>query len=248
MMRLRFILLWLGLIGAAVPTAAGAAERVYSISSFDRLRVDGPFRVILTTGRSPGGKAEGDPATTDQIDLRVEGTTLIVRAGVNGWGEQPGKPGVGTPLIRLSTPMLRTAAMIGGGDVTITGGLRGQRVDLSLTGSGTMRVDGVDADQFAATVIGSGSMTLAGRAARVRLSTNGPARIDAGALVASDLTVRTDGNGEMIAQARYTAAIASAGVGSVTVYGAPACTVRANADGPVSCGKLMPPARPRPGS
>jgi hypothetical protein len=229
------------LIGAFSSVSAGAAERVYSVSSFDRLRVDGPFRVIVTTGVSPGGKAEGDPAAIDQIDMRVEGTTLILRAGAGGWGERPVSAGGGTPLIRLATPMLRAATMFGGGDVTITGKMRAQRVELTMTGSGTMRAGGVDADQFVGMVTGSGSMTLAGRAAKVRLSTDGPARMEAGGLVADDLTVRTDGNGEMTAQARYTATIASAGVGSVTIYGKPTCTIRGNANGPVNCGNVMSP-------
>jgi hypothetical protein len=65
--------------------------------------------------------------------------------------------------------------------------------------------------------------------------------MEAGGLVADDLTVRTDGNGEMTAQARYTATIASAGVGSVTIYGKPTCTIRGNANGPVNCGNVMSP-------
>lgn len=235
-------MLGLALLPLVVPVVpAVAAERNYSVGSFDRLRVDGPFRVVLTTAQSPGAKAEGDPRITDTIVIRVEGDTLIVRAGINGWGEQPVAGSAGAPVIRVSTGMIRSAMLIGGGDVTIAGPLKGQRVELTLTGSGSMRADGIDADQFVATAIGAGSMTLGGRAARVRLSTNGPVRMQAGALVASDLLLRTDGNGEMIVQARYTAGISTAGLGSVTVYGKPACTVRGTPDGPVSCGKLAVP-------
>ena len=224
---------------AAAPAAAG--ERNYSVASFDRIRVDGPFRILLTTGKAPSARAEGDPRVTDTLDIRVEGTTLMVRAGVNGWGEQPAARAAGAPVIYLSTPTLRTATMVGGGELTITGPVKAQRVELSLTGSGTLSADGLDADQFVATVIGSGTMKLAGRTARARLSTNGPAQILAGALVANDLIVRTDGSGEMVAQARYTAAVSTAGFGAVTVYGSPACTISTNPNGPVSCGKLPPP-------
>ena len=227
----------LALAGPAV-----AAERNYSVGSFDRLRVEGPFRVVLTTGRSPSAKAEGDPRATDTIDLRVEGSTLIIRAGVNGWGEQPVSRDAAAPVIRVSTGMIRYATLSGGGDVTITGPLKGQRIELSLSGSGTLRADGVDADQFVANAIGAGTMTLGGRAAKVRLSTVGTVAMQAGALVADDLLLRTDGNGEMVAQARATAGITAAGVGAVTVYGSPACTIRGAPAGPVRCGKGPPPA------
>lgn len=226
-------------------TPAVAAERNYSVSSFERIRVDGPFRVVLTTGRPPGATAEGDPQVTDTIDIRVEGSTLIVRAGTGGWGEQPAR-GRGGLVIRVSTGMIRGATLIGGGDLRIVGRLSGQRIDLALTGSGSLRADGLDADQLFASAIGAGSMTLGGRAAKARLATSGPVQLNAGGLVANDLTVRADGDGDLVAQARYTAAVSSAGVGSVTVYGKPACTVQGTPGGPVSCGKLMPPALPTP--
>ncbi|MEN2786410.1 GIN domain-containing protein [Sphingomonas qilianensis] len=222
---------------------AAPAERQYSVGSFDRLRVDGPFRVVLTTGRSPRATAEGDPRVTDTIDIRVEGSTLVVRAGLSGWGEQamPGR-GAAPPLIRLSTGMIRSASLIGGGDVTINGALKGQRIDVMLTGSGSLQARAVDADQLVASAIGAGRLTLGGRAAKVRLSTNGTVELQAGALIAGDLRVRTDGNGTLVAQARYTAEIFPAGVGAITVYGKPACTIRGVPAGRVSCGEMMPPA------
>ena len=234
------------LLASLLAVPAAAAERNYSVSSFERIRIDGPFRVILTTGRPPSAKAEGAPQVTDALDIRVEGGTLIVRAGANGWGEQPVARDRAAPVIRVSTGMIRGAALIGGGDLRIVGPLRGQRIDLALTGSGSLSTDGREADQLFASAIGAGSMTLGGRAARARLATSGPVRLQAGDLVANDLTVRADGNGDLVAQARYTASVSSTGIGSVTVYGKAACTMLGVANGPVSCGKLMPPGLPTP--
>ena len=70
----------------------------------------------------------------------------------------------------------------------------------------------------------------------------GTVQMQAAALVADDLLLRADGNGDLTAQARATAGITSAGVGTVTVYGKPACTVRGRPAGPVSCGLLPLPA------
>lgn len=231
----------------ALPIAApaAAAERNYSISSFERIRVDGPFRVVLTTGQPAGARAEGPPQITDTLDIRVESGTLIVRAGTGGWGEQPMRDR-GPLLIRVSTGMIRGATLVGGGDLRIVGPLRGQRIDLALTGSGSLSADGLEADQLFATALGAGSMTLAGRAARARLATSGPVQLRAGGLIANDLTVRADGNGDLVAQAKFTAAVSSTGMGSVTVYGKPACTLQGVPSGPVSCGKLMPPGLPTP--
>lgn len=227
------------LILAAAPAAA--AERSYSVGSFDRIRVEGPFDVRLATNGSPGARAEGDRRVTDDLVIRVEGTTLIVRAGVNGWGEQTSAASAGAPVITLSTQTIRSASVTGAGRLAITGPVRGQRIDLTLTGTGQLAVAGLDADQLNATLAGSGSMALGGKGARVRLLTSGSGTIDATPLSASDLTVRLDGTGETRATARFTANVTSTGIGGVTIYGSPACTVKAAAGGPISCGKLPAP-------
>jgi hypothetical protein len=231
--RVKPLLAALPLIVLATP--AVAADRSFAFGSFDRVRVDGPFRVIVTVGASPGGSASGDAHAIDNLDVRVDGTTLTVRAGGNGWGEQQG--GASAPVIRVATPALRSIVAIGAGQVRVDGAWRGQRLDLSLTGSGSLSAPGIAADQLVATVLGSGTMTLGGRAARVRLTTSGTASVAAAALVANDLIVRLDGNGTIEAQARYTAAVTTTGLGAATIYGKPACTVHADAGGPVSCGK-----------
>ena len=224
-----------------VPVSAEAADRTYSIGSFDRVRVDGPFQVQLLTGKSPGARASGDTRMIEGLDIRVEGTTLIIRAGINGWGEQPVVGNRGAPVITVSTLAIRSAMVVGGGRLSVTGPVRGQRIDLSVTGSGAIDAGAIQADQFNASVFGSGSMKLGGRAAKVRLTGNGSGGIDATALNASDLILLLDGPGEMRATARFTAKVTTTGLGAVTVYGSPACTVKAVAGGPVSCGKLPAP-------
>lgn len=231
------------LLLVAVPAAA--ADRAYSVGSFEKVRIDGPFRVELTLGKSPGAIAQGDMRNTDRLNLRVEGDTLIVSANSNAWQEQANtadsKRSPAATIVRVSTPTLRGAVVFGGGQLTISGPLRSQRVDLSVTGTGSITANAVTADQLIASVTGAGTMTLAGKAAKARLIGNGPTRIIADKLVADDLSVRTDGSGETTARARYTANVNAAGVGAVTVYGTPTCVVNKTVQGPVSCGERTAP-------
>src|SRR3546814_1614657 len=83
----------------------------------------------------------------------------------------------------------------GGGRLTIAN-MEGQALDLAVTGSGTIITTGLDARQLDARVIGTGALKLAGVAAKARLTSNGPAAIDAAALAVDDLVVRTDGAGD----------------------------------------------------
>ncbi len=216
---------------------ASAADRGYVVTDFDRIRVDGPFEVHVATRGAPLARASGPTGASDGLDIRVEGTTLIVRAGPRGWEALPGPGSPAAPVVTLRTQNLRGATVIGGGKVEIVGPVRGQRVDLQVTGSDSLAVPGLDADQLDATLLGDGAMTLGGRAGRARLSTSGAGAVLASALVADDLIVRLDGTGSIVATARYTADVTTTGVGAATVYGKAACTVKAVAGGPVVCGK-----------
>lgn len=225
----------LALILFSLPCAAQAAEHRYAFGSYDRVRIEGPFEVNITTGVPPGALATGDARTIDGLDIAVQGATLIVRMGHQGWGETPVGAARARPVITLTTPALSAAFINGGARVTIVG-MKAQRVDLSVNGSGTVTVGGADTDQLFATIIGAGTMTLSGRAARARLVTNGAGNVDASGLAVNDLSILQDGTGETRAAARYTAQVNSTGLGHVVVTGRPKCLVHAAAGGPVECG------------
>lgn len=217
---------------AALP--AQAADRTYGVGSFDRVRVEGPFEVSVATG-SPGARASGDQRVIDRLEIAVNGTTLVVRLGNGGWGETPsGKTGA-PPVVTLSTPRLSGASLSAGARLRIAE-MRGPRVDVAVTGAGTLDLAEADADQLNATLVGPGQINIAGKARRALLLANGPGVLDAGGLATNDLTVRLEGTGEVKAAARYTAQVTSTGLGRVTVAGDAKCIVKAVSDGPVSCG------------
>lgn len=230
---MRYVLLALLL----VPATAPAATRTVSVGSFERIRIDGPFDVRVETGRSPGATISGDGRGTEDVDVRITGATLIVGKGLNGWGEQAGQR-KGPVLVTLTTPTLVSAVVVGGGRVTISG-MKAMRVDLSVSGAGSLSLAKADTDQLNATVIGTGQMTIGGRAARARLATSGPGVIDASALDTNDLIVSVDGVGETKAKARGSAQVTNTGLGKVTVLGRAKCVVKAPAGGPVVCGPAL---------
>ncbi|TPG14198.1 DUF2807 domain-containing protein [Sphingomonas koreensis] len=219
----------------AIPSLAAAADRSFIVGSFDRVRVDGPFAVTVVTGKSPAARASGSLDALDALTIRVNGDTLLVSMGAGNWTSDSGKMVV-PPTITLATPSLRAATINSGATLAIDA-MKGQTVSLALNGSGALSVGAIDADQFDATIVGTGRMTLAGKAARGRFTVSGPGSFDAGALIVSDLTARSDGPGELDLAARYTADVTTSGLGLVSVAGAPSCTIHAIAGGPVKCGK-----------
>src|SRR5215204_514690 len=124
---------------------AQAAERNYSVTSFDRIRIDGPYQVSLKTNVSPFARASGSQSALDGVSIKVEGRTLIVRATPGGsWGGYPGASR-GSATIAVGTHELRTVWINGAGALFVDK-VKGMSFDASIQGAGVMRVDSADVD------------------------------------------------------------------------------------------------------
>src|SRR4051794_26082461 len=109
------------LIAAFLVTAAGpldAATRNFGVTSFTRVRVEGPFKVSLTTGVAPFARASGSSAALDRLDVEVTGDTLVVRSSASGWGGYPGSD-MGPVEISVGTHDLGNAWLNGAGTLAI---------------------------------------------------------------------------------------------------------------------------------
>ena len=81
---------------------AAAATRNFGISSFDRIRVDGPFKVNLTTGVAPFATASGSTTAIDHVAVDVEGRTLYLGA-FTAWASIECSPSAPTTIRAFST-------------------------------------------------------------------------------------------------------------------------------------------------
>lgn len=221
---------------AASPWPAHAAERVFTVTSYDRVRVEGPYQVEIVTGRGSSARATGTREALDRIDLEVQGQTLIIRTDRTGWtGGWPGEGKSGPVTIRLTAGELRAASLSGSGRLTIDR-VRGPRIALAIEGSGQMTIGRVETDRLEAALLGSGGLGMAGAVKSLDATVRGSAGIDGAALVANDLVLTTESAGDVALGARLTAKVISTGSGRTVIGGKPACTVNAIGSGEVICG------------
>ena len=218
----------------AVSSPAAAAERRFMVVDFDKVKVDGPYRVELVTGAPSLAVATGPLAALDRVSMEVQGTTLHIRPNRSAWGGNA-RDAAGPIAIRIATRSLRSATVSGGGTLGIRGA-KNLRIDLFLTGSGRMDVSGIDADLVGITLTGSGKIGLAGKARQLRASIEGSGDLDAAALRADDVDIGANTAGTIALTAVRTAKVRAGGSGEVAIGGAPACTISGLAAGNVRCG------------
>jgi hypothetical protein len=223
----------LALAGLAAAPAA-AAERRFTVTQFDRIQVDGPFAVTVTTGRPGAALATGDARAVDRVSIEVQGRVLKVRPNRSAWGGYPGE-GAGPVAIAISTHDLRGVAVNGSGTVAIDKA-RAMRFDLSVSGSGVIELPNLEADRLVLGLLGSGRITLGGKVKNVRATIQGTGDLAAAELISEDAELNADSSGKIAIGVKRAVKVTATGAGDVEIAGSPACTVKALGSGRVSCG------------
>jgi hypothetical protein len=231
---LPFLLAVTAITAAATP--ASAAERRYSVVDFDRVQVDGPYRVTLVSGTSSSARATGSQAALDRVSVEVQGRTLRIRANRSAWTPSSARVDGGPVTVELTTRDLAAASVNGSGTLHIDRA-KGLKVDLVVTGSGRLSVGRVDVDNLSLGLVGSGRMILAGRARQLRASVQGSGDLEADALTAEDAVLLSETAGRVAFSAARTAKVRAGGMGEVEIGGKASCDVVARG-GPVRCGQV----------
>lgn len=210
--------------------APAPEERRVLLTGFDRIRVDGPFKVQVVAG-PPSATVTGDRRAIDRVSISNQGGVLVVGVSTATWEGWRDKEGAAT--ITVFVPRLRAANINGGGQLDIAN-VAGQRVDLGVNGAGSLTVRNVAADQLVTTLTGTGIIRVDGGTARTaRFMSYGAGSVDASGLSVSDLTVHSQSAGDSRFTARFTASVSTLGTGAVRVEGNAAC--RLTGPGPASC-------------
>jgi len=105
---------------------------------------------------------------------------------------------------------------------------------LGVSGSGKFRVEGVDTPRLTASISGSGSATLSGKADDVRLSVSGSGDYDAARLATKTASVSISGSGSATVNASDRVEADISGSGSVRYLGSPTVEKHVSGSGSIA--------------
>lgn len=230
-----FRLVFGAVIALLITEPAFAVERSFGITSFLRVRVEGPVMIEIVTGGSPSARAVGDRQAIDRLKVENSGDQLLVTIDRSNWTGDTGQSGNARAVLYVTAPQLEGLSVIGAGDVTIDRAT-GNRFNLIVTGAGRAKVDRIDVDQFTLAINGTGSAKLAGKTKQALIRSQGDGAVDAAAFSADDAEVILNGSGEIRLSAKRSARNVLKGSGRIIVDGNPACTGSSEGSGEVVCG------------
>lgn len=201
---------------------AYAATRNFGVSGFDRIRVEGPYRVKLATDVAPFASASGSAAALDRIAVEVQGRTLLVHVNKSSWGGYPGQD-PGPVEIQVGTHELNQASLTGSGTLQIDK-IKGLSFNLFVQGSGLASIDQANVDQLRVEVAGTGGAIISGTAPQLTATVKGTSSLDASGLNIKDATISADGAATVKANVSNSATITGVGPATFVLTGNPACT------------------------
>ncbi len=201
---------------------AHAAPRNFGITDFDRILIEGPYRVTLSTGVAPFASASGSATALDRVVVEVQGRTLHVHVSRSSWGGYPGQD-PGPVEVSVGTHDLNQASLTGSGTLAIDK-IKGLSFNLSVQGSGLARIGQADVDQLQVSVAGTGGAIVSGTAPKLNATMRGISSLDASALIIKDATLSADGAATVKANVTNSATITGSGPATFELAGNPACT------------------------
>ncbi len=234
----RLFLALVALLALSAP--AHATDRSFPVPDFDRLIVEGPYRIQLLVGRATTVVASGTREGLDRVSIESSGRTLRIRTLRNRWGANAAAD-PGPVTIRLTTRSLRSARLLGPAMLEVEGAGAGtapggRDVELAIQGSGTIRATRVTADTLSLGLLGAGSLEVTGTAETLRGHFQGTGSVAAAGLVADSATITANTVGTIALRVNGRAEITAYGLGTVTVAGTPACMLSGPGAANVRCG------------
>jgi len=223
--------------GSSGPSSPGsrllATDKRALAAGVTGVELSGPINLTLRQGPDAALEVRGEQRLLANIETSVDGATLHI--GPRGLLLRHRQP----IDVTLTLPALDTLHVSGNGDATASG-FAGERLDLSLGGSGTLRFNGRyrdnvvalhgsgdleltggSSERVKAESVGSGNLTLVGATRALHAELQGSGELDARHLRAEDVHLEHTGSGTSAVYASRAAEIEVSGSGDATVYGNP---------------------------
>lgn len=211
-----------------------AGRRDFQVGAFDRVELAGSQNVIVKVGGAPSAYAEGDTGLLERLEVKVENGVLSIGQKKGKWSFGRSRDH-GAVTVHVSVPSLRGAEVAGSGDLKIDT-VQGDDFAASIAGSGDLQVASLRAKTASFSIAGSGGVSAAGSAESADFEIAGSGDVRASGLEARRVKVSIAGSGNVQAKAMDSADVAIMGSGNADISGTAKCSVSKMGSGSVRCG------------
>jgi Putative auto-transporter adhesin, head GIN domain len=123
--------------------------------------------------------------------------------------------------IKISAPAFESLSVAGSGSTTLNDKLASESFNLTMSGSGTVRIPKLSVQQFTSTLSGSGKFILGGTAETMHLTLSGSGIIETNLVTAGDVNAIISGSGQIFCKPSGDLNATISGSGNIRYRGKP---------------------------
>ncbi|MFO7369680.1 MAG: head GIN domain-containing protein [Bacteroidales bacterium] len=161
------------------------------LPSFEGVSLAFSGNVYITQGSPQRVEIEADKNTLEIIETRIENNVLVLKYKNGQWRD------LGKVTVHITMPGISTLTIAGSGDMICKSPVKVQDLELSVSGSGSLKMDHLTFHEIDAAVSGSGSISLIGNGDPGELDARitGSGSLNAGELSVGEAVVNITGSG-----------------------------------------------------
>ncbi|MBN1820859.1 MAG: DUF2807 domain-containing protein [Prolixibacteraceae bacterium] len=219
-MKTKLFALLVLISGLFITFQASAEKEKRDVPSFTEISLRVPGVLYIKQGNSQSVEIEAKSTTLEKIETEVKGGELIIKFENERFFWRNFKPG--EIEINITVPEIEALGISGSGDIIAQDRIETGSMDLSISGSGDIKLADLKASRVKASISGSGDIAVeGGGAGEASVSISGSGNVDMENFEAKDVSVRVSGSGNARISASDNLEVRVAGSGDVYYTGNP---------------------------
>lgn len=169
-------------------TTSLKAQQKRNHDNFNRIDFSISGDIHITQGNSYSVKLEGSESDLEKVITKVENSRLIIKTENHSNLKDK-------VVVYVTLPKLTALNLAGSGNAYAKEGIKGDELDLSISGSGDISFNKIQVNELEASIAGSGDIVVSGKTDKLEASIAGSGDISAIELEAQKVEVDIAGSG-----------------------------------------------------
>ena len=191
-MKKQLTLLLLLLI--SISYSSGQNKEIRNVSTFTKISFRVPGKLVLRQGSPQKVEIEGDRETISKIETEVKGDRLVIGNEDRwNWGWQDND----RVMVYITVKDISGVVVSGSGDLVTEGKVTTDKLELSVSGSGSLQIETSVSGDMEADISGSGRIEVKGSCRSFDSDISGSGKVNATLTVADQVEVSISGSGKV---------------------------------------------------